>query len=493
MAVSLLAGYALFKVRHPTKDLPLAGGKVYTYARNTTTNKTAWTDAAKTVAHPNPIILDPAGEAVIYWDGEYKVRVDDSDNVTVRTMDDFNLQASGSDTVSDQEGNQLVNGSFEIDTDGDNLPDGWDVTQNGTVAFDTSDVNHGGQSLKFTSIGAAGGGEIVSSAFLNVVEARPNIFRYGVKIDWTSGTCRVVGQVDWYSEAEVFISTTTMFTNDYTGDVAWANPAVSVTPPTGATKAKLKIIGISDGITGVGSIWLDNMMFYISNSLDLTQTNATQTVNSAVQFAGNITLGGSVSSIYTPSAAGGDKGDDSINVNRAYTNGETNPWTLLQNLDASSDSSVDFTAFSSEFTKYAIILDDVDITGTQNLRMQVSTDGGSTWVATSYEFTLHSLFAGSSTVLFDTGTGTAAVELMDIGTSVAATGISGILYFSIKDATSELFAVTGELSFNTNGAAGGDYASTRILGYHPAGDFDAVRILPTSGNMTGTARLYGIV
>ena len=330
MAVSLLAGYALFKVRHPTTDLPLAGGKVYTYARNTTTNKTAWTDAAKTVAHPNPIILDPAGEAVIYWDGEYKVRVDDSDNVTVRTMDDFNLQASGSDTISDQEGNQLVNGSFEIDTDGDNLPDGWDVTQNGTVAFDTSDVNHGGQSLKFTSIGAAGGGEIVSSAFLNVVEARPNIFRYGVKIDWTSGTCRVVGQVDWYSEAEVFISTTTMFTNDYTGDVAWANPAVSVTPPTGATKAKLKIIGISDGITGVGSIWLDNMMFYISNSLDLTQTNATQTVNSAVQFADDVTFANVIyaesgvdatTGVYITGATGGAKGAHTFNSPVYYKNG----------------------------------------------------------------------------------------------------------------------------------------------------------------------------
>ena len=162
-------------------------------------------------------------------------------------------------------------------------------------------------------------------------------------------------------------------------------------------------------------------------------------------------------------------------------------------MDASSDSSVDFTAFSSEFTKYAIILDDVDITGGANLRMQVSTDGGSTWVVTSYSFTLHSLFVGSSTVLFDTNSGAGAVDLMDIGTSAAATGISGILYFSIKDATSELFAVTGELSFNTNGAAGGDYASTRILGYHPAGDFDAVRIIPTSGNITGTARLYGIV
>ena len=72
MAVSLLAGYPLFRVVHPTTGLPLDGGKVYTYERGTTTNKSTYTGADKSTAHANPIVLDSNGEAVIYWDGEYR-------------------------------------------------------------------------------------------------------------------------------------------------------------------------------------------------------------------------------------------------------------------------------------------------------------------------------------------------------------------------------------------------------------------------------------
>lgn len=50
-----------------------AGCYLYTYAAGTTTPKAAWTDSAGTIAHTNPIVLDAKGEAVIFWDGAYKV------------------------------------------------------------------------------------------------------------------------------------------------------------------------------------------------------------------------------------------------------------------------------------------------------------------------------------------------------------------------------------------------------------------------------------
>ena len=40
---------------------PVPGGKLHTYVTGTTTNKTAYTDAAKTVPHTNPIIANAAG------------------------------------------------------------------------------------------------------------------------------------------------------------------------------------------------------------------------------------------------------------------------------------------------------------------------------------------------------------------------------------------------------------------------------------------------
>lgn len=45
---------------------PLVGGKLYTYANNTTTPQTTYKDAAGTIANTNPIILDSRGEAVVF-------------------------------------------------------------------------------------------------------------------------------------------------------------------------------------------------------------------------------------------------------------------------------------------------------------------------------------------------------------------------------------------------------------------------------------------
>lgn len=48
---------------------------MYTFAAGTSTPQAAYQDAAGTVPHANPIILDAKGEAVIYWSGSYKVNV----------------------------------------------------------------------------------------------------------------------------------------------------------------------------------------------------------------------------------------------------------------------------------------------------------------------------------------------------------------------------------------------------------------------------------
>ena len=54
---------------------PLSGGKIYTYEPNTTTPKTTYKDLAATTPNTNPISLDVAGEADIYFDGLYRVIV----------------------------------------------------------------------------------------------------------------------------------------------------------------------------------------------------------------------------------------------------------------------------------------------------------------------------------------------------------------------------------------------------------------------------------
>lgn len=50
-----------------------AGCYLYTYAAGTTTPKATYSDSAGTTANANPVVLDSKGEAIIYWDGSYKV------------------------------------------------------------------------------------------------------------------------------------------------------------------------------------------------------------------------------------------------------------------------------------------------------------------------------------------------------------------------------------------------------------------------------------
>lgn len=56
---------------------PLTSGTVTTYIPNTTTLKTTWQDASELIANTNPIVLNAAGRAVIYGDGNYRQIVRD--------------------------------------------------------------------------------------------------------------------------------------------------------------------------------------------------------------------------------------------------------------------------------------------------------------------------------------------------------------------------------------------------------------------------------
>ena len=77
---------------------PLNGGKVYTYDAGTTTPRTLYTDISKTTAATNPIILNSAGQALVFGDGLYKFVVKDKNDVTLYTRD--NLVYTNIDTTS---------------------------------------------------------------------------------------------------------------------------------------------------------------------------------------------------------------------------------------------------------------------------------------------------------------------------------------------------------------------------------------------------------
>jgi hypothetical protein len=76
---------------------PAAGGKLWTYAAGTTNPKTTYADEAGTTPNPNPVPLDAKGEAVIFWNGAYKVDLKQADGqqVTGYPVDNLKTDPAG--------------------------------------------------------------------------------------------------------------------------------------------------------------------------------------------------------------------------------------------------------------------------------------------------------------------------------------------------------------------------------------------------------------
>jgi len=78
------------------KDEPLQGGKLYTYASGTNTEKTTYSDYLLVHANRNPVILDRRGEATIYGSGQYKFVLKDSNDTVIWTMNNIDTTLGGS-------------------------------------------------------------------------------------------------------------------------------------------------------------------------------------------------------------------------------------------------------------------------------------------------------------------------------------------------------------------------------------------------------------
>lgn len=131
-------------------DVALAGGKVYTYAAGTLTNKTTWTDRDKTTPAANPVILDAAGKAQIFANGVYKFVITDANDVPIRTLDNLEFGQIFTGIFNLSKGADIASASaLELGSDGNYF----DVT--GTEAI--------------TSIGTVGVGTVIKLHFDSVL------------------------------------------------------------------------------------------------------------------------------------------------------------------------------------------------------------------------------------------------------------------------------------------------------------------------------------
>lgn len=78
-----------------TAGLPAVGYKVATFDAGTSNPRITWQDALKVAQNTNPVILDARGEASIFWEGAYKVQLQDSTGAVIWTQDGLQSQPNG--------------------------------------------------------------------------------------------------------------------------------------------------------------------------------------------------------------------------------------------------------------------------------------------------------------------------------------------------------------------------------------------------------------
>ncbi|MCK5236203.1 MAG: hypothetical protein KAR06_04380 [Deltaproteobacteria bacterium] len=101
-----------------TSGNPLVYGKVYTYVANGgfSDDQLMWTDADKTSAAANPIILDGNGQANVYGDGLYDIVIRDEDDVILYTWLDIQYSKGINDQDQTFEGVKSFTDGIKTDT-----------------------------------------------------------------------------------------------------------------------------------------------------------------------------------------------------------------------------------------------------------------------------------------------------------------------------------------------------------------------------------------
>ena len=258
-----------------------AGGLVDIFEPNTAVRIATYKDSDLTQQNTNPVVLDAAGKGSIWFapNADMDIRSAPTPSIPLGTIY-VSEQSVNPDALGGGSASGLVpNGSFEIDTDANNEPDGWTRTdETGSTNFlDTLNSTDGLQSMRFESTGS-GGGNIVTQDFFVVND----IDDLSVQFDLFSSVANVrnIVRVEWFDVSQVSISNTDVYDDSATNPVVFTSQQTTATPPAGARFAKLRIIGCDPSVATVGSTNYDRVnVFY---PLVVANTFATLLVTSPV-------------------------------------------------------------------------------------------------------------------------------------------------------------------------------------------------------------------
>jgi hypothetical protein len=191
-------------------------------------------------------------------------------------------------------GDGVPNGSFEIDSDADDIPDSWSrsLYPGGSGGFETTNPAHGAKAYRFTHPGGAGnGGGYLESEYIEISELERYVLFF---IHWASNAgMKNIVRVRYFDRGKVFLSSVDVYssTNNPTSPTLFVSS--SFAPPSTARYIKIQLIGGFTDTNVAGTAYFDRVSLskysnacIAVNKVDNTEreTNSTSYVDTATQF-----------------------------------------------------------------------------------------------------------------------------------------------------------------------------------------------------------------
>jgi hypothetical protein len=169
---------------------------------------------------------------------------------TVDSLQELNSKISGGMLLP-------PNGSFEIDSNEDGIPDNWtrSLYPGGSSAFETTAPAHGAQAYKFVHPGGAGnGGGYLESNYIGIAEQYAYMLYW---ILWASAAgMKNIVTVRYYDKAQSYISDEDLY-NSTSNPTSATGFGALFQPPATARYIKIRLIGGYTDTDVAGDIFFD--------------------------------------------------------------------------------------------------------------------------------------------------------------------------------------------------------------------------------------------
>lgn len=162
-------------------------------------------------------------------------------------------------------------------------------------------------------------------------------------------------------------------------------------------------------------------------------------------------------------------------------------WAYVTTSTASGASAISITSMGS-YSQYVLIGSNISAaTNGVTLLVEFSTDGGSSWLTSGYASVLFYWNGAGSNV----GSSTSYVVLT-VANAMSSSHVANLRLNIYNVGTSTLTNVTGQCIWPDTFSSGGGLSGMVTAKAPASSSINAVRVRTSSGNISGTLRLYGI-